>query len=174
MAAAGKRQASLITPSAKERAGHRAEILVVGRLPQERLIDRGENPRRLALPGGNRPQSVADETRGDGGLWTPPTHIADHQGPGAIAHVEHVVEVAANLASLTGGDVARRQFCSRNVGQRWWQQAGLQDAGDVCLLGVQTGVVQGQGRPPGQLGGQGQIPVAEAATLVARDHREGP
>src|SRR3954453_3431756 len=79
----------------------------VGTLRGDRIVQRAEHLARRVVRRGARAHRVARERRQRGGLRPLAANAADPGGPGAGAAAEDVVEVAADLVCLAGGEEAR-------------------------------------------------------------------
>ena len=98
--------------------------------------------------------------------------VADERRPDAVAAWEHVVEVAADLVLVAGGEEARGHLGARDLGQRARAQARLQRLRDVRALGVEAGVLDVQRRTPREAGEQLDVGLRQLPPRVAQDEGE--
>jgi hypothetical protein len=80
-------------------------------------------------------------------LWL---DVADHCGAGGRVQADHVVEVAADLHAVRGGQVPAGHVEARERGERVGQQRLLQAVREVLLRVVEPGPVQRLGDQAGQ------------------------
>ena len=130
--------------------GDRAEALLA-HLAQECPVQALEHRTRRALAERRGPERVAcqpgDRCRG-GPLAA---DVADRDRPRAVARLERVVEVAADLRALTGRVIDRRDLGVRDVGQRRRKERSLESPRDLIAVLIQAGGVDGGRGAPGQL-----------------------
>ena len=122
-------------------------------VPQQHVVEVAQDGGRRRIGESRRPDGVADQRSGSGGVDAAAADVADDEDEPAAVEWDHVVQVAAHLDAGAPGGVAGRQFDPGDIGQRRRQQAGLQRSGQTHLPAVAAGVVDGHGDPPGQLPG---------------------
>jgi hypothetical protein len=107
------------------------------------------------------------------GLRALPADVADHHRPLAVAGAEAVVEVAADLVALAGGDVARGQVDPGHVGQHRRQQRALERAGDAGPLLVEARVVDRERGALGEVVEQRLVVAPHQLGEAERHHAHG-
>ena len=133
--AAGERHAGAARVQLEVAEGDGAEAAVVARLAQ-RAVQMGEDGGRPRLVLGGRAQRVARERGDRRRLRALAADVADQRGDPAVARGEHVVEVAADLDPLAGGDEAHGDGEAGDRRDARRQQRALQHLGDVALARV--------------------------------------
>ena len=153
--------------------GDRAEP-ALDHLPQERLVQRAQDRLRGALAHRGGAHRVAGDAceRGRGRALA--ADVADGQVEAALARLEGVVEVAADVAAAAGRVVDGGQLDPGDVGQVGRQQAALERAGDLVAVLVEPGGVDGRCGPAGELGREREVVVAVDAARLGRDERQRP
>ena len=117
---------------------HGAEA-ALDRLAQERLVQRAQDRARRALAHRRGPHRVAGDAGQRGRRSALPAHVADGQEEVALARLERVVEVPADIAAATGRMVDGGQLDHRG------RRAGRAAAGCAGACGR-------PGRGPGRAG----------------------
>ena len=110
---------------------------------------------------GQQAQGVAGQARDGGGLRARTADVADGEAVRAVADREDVVEVAADFVAFAGRAVDDLDLDARDLGELRRQQAALEGLADGRALGVQAGVVEGEGGPAGEVLGELEDLLAE-------------
>ena len=151
----------------------RAEPGIVD-LVDHRVVGLGEHPARKRLSHHRGAHRVAHQA-GDGSSVGPTAaDVADHHAPCPLAHLDDVVEVAADLRVGLGHPVASRRLEPGDVGQRRGQERGLQRPGHPVAGFEEPGVVQRQRGPCRHLLGQRQAVHVVATLGDVEDHGQHP
>ena len=171
--AAGRHRRRDVALARRERDVEDGAEAVVEALAQQGFVELGEHGARAPRVEHGGAQRVPGEGGHRRRLGALAADVADHQRPVATAGGEAVVEVAADLVALPGGDVASGELHAGDLRQPGGQQRALQGAGDVVALGVQARAVQRQRGPPAELLEQRQqiALVRRGELLEARDQR---
>ena len=124
---------------------------------------------RLAPLGGVGPDRVLHEARQHGCLDALARDVAHHDADEPVIELEEVVEVAADVGRSRGRMVVvGKGEAGDRVGQL--EQGGPQDLGDVVLLLVEAGVVEGGARLVADRLGQPDLALVEGAPGAALVH----
>src|SRR5581483_7600515 len=102
-------------------------------LPQQHVVEVGQDGGRRGVGEGGRPDRVADQGGGGGRLDTPAADVADDEDEPAAVEPDGVVEVAADLDAGPAGGVAGRQLHAGDRRERRREQARLQRPGQADL-----------------------------------------
>ena len=99
-------------------------------------------------------------------------NVADGDAPACLVDDEGVVEIAAHLLALHGGPVPRGHSHPLDGRERPGQEAVLKRARDIPGDLEEPGVVDREGRPPGQVLGQHEVVFVEAWRVLHPQKRE--
>jgi hypothetical protein len=104
---------------------------------------------------------------------TLPADITDDGRPRAVAHLEHVVEVATKIVPIAGRSISGADVHAGNRWQRRRKQRRLKRVGNAAAIFEETRVLDGESSPPRQLFCQDEIVnvVATARDTSAQPQR---
>ena len=145
MAAGGHRHGPAVVRAPESCQPERAEAVELG--PEEHVVELVEQPAGLGLLDGEGADGVPDRRGDHGGLGALAAHVTDDRDPVALAHLEDVVEVAADLVAGPGRAVRGRDVEPRHHRGSRWDQRLLQRPGQhrgplLRLLGSSLRVEQ--------------------------------
>src|SRR3954470_10184784 len=132
-----------------------------GALVEDRGVQALQDRRAAEALASEQPEGVPGEARNRRRVRARTADVADGEPVGAVADGEDVVEVATDLVALAGRAVDDLDLHAVDLGEFGWQEAALEGLADGGALGVEAGVVQGEGGPAGQVLGQFQDLLAE-------------
>ncbi len=141
-----------------------------GALVEDRGVEALQDRRAAEALACEEAQGVPGEAGDRGRVRAGAADVADGEAVGAVTDREEVVEVTADLVALAGRAVDDLDLHAVDDGEFGWQEAALEGLADGGALGVQPGVVEGQGGPAGEVLGQLQDLLAE---VLVRGLAEG-
>ncbi len=132
---------------------------------QEELVGPGEDGGRRGVERGQSPEGGSHRLGQRGRLYSAPADVAYHDGDPLVLEDEEVVEIPAYPLGRVSRPVGQTDLESGNSCDRF-EQARLEHLGDPVLVGVQLGILEGQGKSRGDLLDEVQLRLAEC-TLAA-------
>jgi hypothetical protein len=159
----------------RQRGGDEAVVVV---LRYQHLVSRGEYLVRRLVHAGERADGVPGGGRHRGGVLSLAADIAHRDGP-AVARLEDVVEVAADLLELGGTDVGGGELEPGHggqavAGQPRGQQAGLQCLGHLGALPEHPVHPDGDRQVPAEFLRQPEVGDAERPLVGQPGERQRP
>ena len=126
-----------------------------------RLVGLGQYGRRRGIDRGQSPEGGTHSLCQRGRLHSTPANVAHHHGDPLIFEDEEVVEIPAYPLGRVGRPVGQTDLESGNSHDRL-EQARLEHLGDPMLVGVQLGILKGQGKSGGELLDEVQLRLTES------------